>query len=98
MKDSKNVADSRRSEFQELASQRLGRAWSHARINYYVAYFCYAIAVISSLFATILASMSDGTIPRPLLVITSALPGAALLINSVLALEKKADWHYKRKR
>jgi hypothetical protein len=56
---------------------------------------CYVLAIVGSFAATLCAALSD--IPKAALAALTAVPGTALLANSVFAFEKKCRWHRKRK-
>ena len=75
-------------------TERLARARKHAKLNYFAAYTCYAVAIAASLFGTIVAATEF--LPKVVLIILTAIPGSVLLVNSVFSLDKKATWHYKR--
>jgi preprotein translocase subunit SecY len=74
---------------------RAAKSRRHARKNDLYAVACYALAVLGSFFATLLAAFSD--LPRAAVAAATAIPGTALLINSVFSFEKKAQWHRRRK-
>jgi hypothetical protein len=88
----KNSSDKK--DFEARLEQRMARQYKHARRNYLAAYTCYAVAIVSSLFGTV--AVATQFLPTAGLAIVTAIPGTALLINSVFSLEKKSAWFYKK--
>jgi hypothetical protein len=74
---------------------RATKSRRHARKNDLYGVACYALAILGSFFATLLAAFSD--LPKAVVAAATAIPGTALLINSVFSFEKKAQWHRRRK-
>lgn len=76
-------------------AQRAAKFRLHARRNDAAATFCYLIAIVGSLAATLCTAFVD--LPRWVIASITAIPGTALLANSVFAFDKKCRWHRKRK-
>ena len=75
---------------------RLAKTRRNARRNYFIAYGCGGAAIVGSFAATLCVAFGD--LPKPVIAGLTALPGTALLLNNVLALEKKAQWSWKKVR
>jgi hypothetical protein len=65
------------------------------RLNYYIAFLLYVIAVVSSIAATLMAL--SGTFSGSSQAIVTAIPGAALLIASTFRFSERASWHFNKK-
>ena len=81
-------------EFETMLVQNTARNRKHAKRNYLTAYVCYAIAIAASLLSTIAIAADFPS--KPVLALVAAIPGTALLVNSVFSLEKKSAWHYEK--
>jgi hypothetical protein len=88
--------DKEREELLGHLTSRAAKFRAHARKNDAIAAFCHLAAIGGSLTATICAAFAD--FPRWAITLISAVPGTALLANSVFAFDKKCRWHRKRKR
>ena len=75
---------------------RNASARRNARRNYFASFACYAIAIVTSLVATI--AISVDLLPKAWLATLSAVPGTALLVASVFSFEKKSEWYWTRQR
>jgi len=75
--------------------RRAAKFREHARRNDAAATSCYLIAIGGSLAATLCTAFVD--LPRWIVASITAVPGVALLANSVFAFDKKCRWHRKRK-
>ena len=89
-------SDKDRDELLAYLAARAAKFRAHARKNDAAAAFCYLAAIVGSLAATIGAAFAD--FPRWAIASITAIPGTALLANSVFAFDKKSRWHRKRKR
>jgi hypothetical protein len=67
----------------------------NARKNYRTAYACHLLAIAASLVATIMAASASA--PGAATAIVTAIPGTALLFNSIFAFDRKANWYRKKK-
>lgn len=65
------------------------------RLNYYVAFLLYAVSVLSSILATIMAL--SGKFSGPCQAAVTAIPGGALLIASTFRFSERSSWHYNKK-
>lgn len=65
------------------------------RVNYYIAFLLYVVAVLSSISATLMAL--SGKSSGPTQAIITAIPGAALLIASTFRFSERASWHFNKK-
>jgi len=74
---------------------RAAKFRGHARKNDAAATFCYLAAIGGSFAATLCAAFT--ALPGPSIAVITAIPGTALLFNSVFAFERKSRWHRKRK-
>lgn len=77
-------------------AERIKGYREHARHNYFAACTCYAVAIGASLLGTIVAATD--ILPKAALAVLTAIPGTALLVNSVFSLEKKSAWFFKKAR
>jgi hypothetical protein len=84
-----------RSRLETELEARAAKSRRHARKNDLYAVACYAFAILGSFAATLLAAFSD--LPKAIIAGATAVPGTALLVNSVFSFEKKAQWHRRRK-
>ena len=87
-------SDARRT-FQAYLSERALKARSHARKNDVACMICYVLAIAGSFAATICAAF--GKLPKEAIAALTAIPGTALLANSVFSFERKCFWHRRRK-
>lgn len=83
-------------DFISSLTDDISRYRKHARRNSSVTFWCYVMAILSSALSTLM-TFSE-LIPNSFLGMLSALPGLILLFNSVLALEAKAGWYWKKAR
>lgn len=90
----KELPDTRAQLETDLA-ERAVKSRRHARKNDFYAVACYGVAILGSFSATFMAAFTD--LPKLLIALTTAIPGTALLCNSVFSFEKKAQWHRRRK-
>ena len=65
------------------------------RLNYYISFLLYVVAVASSISATLMAISGGFTAINQAIV--TAVPGAALLITSNFRFSERASWHYDKK-
>jgi hypothetical protein len=86
--------ESRRA-FEAYLVERATKARRHARKNDLAATLCYLLAIVGSFAATLCAALSN--LPKGAIAALTAIPGTALLANSVFAFEQKCRWHRKRK-
>ncbi|MFT3781539.1 MAG: hypothetical protein QM790_05930 [Nibricoccus sp.] len=84
-----------RRDFETLVLERAAKSRRHARKNDLAATLCYGLALIGSFAASLCAAFTD--IPKGALAGITLIPGAALLVISVFAFEKKCRWHRRRK-
>lgn len=84
-------------DFKGKLNSDIARYRVHARHNYFASYACYLVAIAASLLTTILAASTD-YLSKGTLAFLSAVPGTALLVNSVLSLEAKTRWYWKKAR
>jgi hypothetical protein len=92
-KPTNDVGD--REELHAYLVQRAAKFRAHARKNDAAATFCYLTAIVGSFAATLCAAFGD--LPRSIIAPITAIPGTALLLNSVFSFDKKCRWHRKRK-
>lgn len=74
---------------------RAQKSRTHARKNDAAATLCFVTAIVGSFAATLCAAFGD--LPRALIAAITAVPGTALLLNSVFAFDRKCRWHRRRK-
>jgi len=84
-----------RESFDAYVSERATKARYHARKNDAAAMACFLMALLGSFAATLCAALSD--LPRFAIALLTAVPGTALLANSVFAFDRKCRWHRRRK-
>jgi hypothetical protein len=84
-----------RRAFEAHLSERATKSRHDARKNDWAATLCYTLAIGGSFAATLFAALSD--LPKAAIAALTAVPGTALLANSVFAFEKKCRWHRRRK-
>jgi hypothetical protein len=65
-----------------------------ARVNYRIAYFLSATAVIASIVAGL--SVAGEWFSREILALLSALPGAVLVISGRFRFEERSAWHWRK--
>ena len=66
-----------------------------AKLNYFIAFGLYLIAVIASILSTLMALM--GTLSGPELAAITAIPGAVLLVMGTFRFVERARWHFDKK-
>ena len=82
-------------EVRAILDERATKARANARKNDFAAMTCYLVAIFGSLAATLAVAL--GNVPKLALAAITAIPGTALLLNSVLCFDKKCQWHRRRK-
>jgi hypothetical protein len=87
-------ADPRRA-FEVHLAERAAKSRSHARKNDAACMVCYVVAIAGSFLATI--GVAIGDLPKAAIAALTAVPGTALLANSVFSFERKCVWHRRRK-
>ncbi|OOP56479.1 MAG: hypothetical protein AYP45_08995 [Candidatus Brocadia carolinensis] len=75
--------------------ERAAKSRKHARKNDYISTLCYLAAIVASFAATLCAAFGD--LPKAAIAAITAIPGTALLLNSVFCFDKKCQWHRRRK-
>lgn len=94
--ESSSFSNSAESGLAADIAHRLATTRRNARRNYFIAYGCYGAAIVGSFSATLCVAF--GELPKAVIAGITALPGTALLLNNVLALEKKAQWSWRKVR
>ncbi len=89
-------SDNSVASFTDALEQRITNSRKNARRNYFSAYICYGVAIATSLLAT-LAAATD-FLPKANLAVLTAIPGTALLVNSVFSFENKSNWYWRKAR
>ena len=84
-----------RRTFETYLSERAAKSRAHARKNDAACMICYVAAIAGSFLATICAAFGD--LPKAAIAALTAIPGTALLANSVFSFERKCLWHRRRK-
>jgi len=77
-----------------LLEDKISKSKKSARRNYRNSFACHVLAILASLVATIIAATS--AFSGATVAVFTAIPGTALLLNSVLAFDKKNAWHRRR--
>jgi hypothetical protein len=94
MNDTLNSLESRE-KLQAYLIERAAKSRVHARKNDSAATLCYFTAIGASFAATLCAAFGD--LPKAVIAAITAIPGTALLLNSVFCFDKKCQWHRRRK-
>lgn len=75
--------------------ERAAKSRKHARKNDSISTLCYLAAIVASFTATLCAAFGD--LPKAVIAAITAIPGTALLLNSIFCFDKKCQWHRRRK-
>jgi hypothetical protein len=79
----------------EELSKSVSKYRNLGRLNYYVSFLLYIVAVLSSISATLMAL--SGNFSGPFQATVTAIPGGALLIANTFRFNERARWHYNKK-
>lgn len=91
--EKKEAIDSAHASLLQLVESASEKSRTHAKRNDALATFCYFLAVVSSFVAAVVVYANAW---QWLSALVTAVPGTALLTNSVFSFERKSEWHRRR--
>ena len=89
-------AERAQTDFEADLKRNIEQLTNLARRNYLFTFACYVVAIVTSVVATLAASVD--WLPKPALSFVTALPAVVLLATTALSLEAKSDWYWRKVR